>query len=131
MKAEVYLAVVLVAILISAIAGVGISKAARKYIRQEYKKTNIRKIPVGLVFEDAEDAKLVLHKLEPQPFDIVVHNANLIETRSLLIYLIKAGTSGFLGSRLSFVYTTKEIAESEWFKAVIRPMLTGGIGEIV
>lgn len=131
MKAGVYLAVVLVTILISAIAGIGISKAARKYIRQEYKKSNIRKIPVGLVFEDAEDAKLVLHKLEPQPFDIVVHNANLLETRLLIVHLIKAGDVGFCGARLSFVYTTKEIANSEWFKSVIRPMITGGIGEII
>lgn len=106
-------------------------KATKDHVEQKYKQSKIRKIPVGIVYDDIDTVNRMLCELEPQPLDMVVHRPGLVETRSLIVYLIKSGGAGFCGVRLSFVYTTKEIAKSEWFKTVIRPMLTGGIGEIV
>ena len=106
-------------------------KATKDHVEQKYKQSKIRKIPVGIVYDDIDTVNRVPCELEPQPLDMVVHRPGLVETRSLIVYLIKSGGAGFCGVRLSFVYTTKEIAKSEWFKTVIRPMLTGGIGEIV
>lgn len=106
-------------------------KVIKDHVKQEHKQSKIRKVPVGIVYDDIDAANRMLCELVPRPFDMVIHKPGLIETHSLIVYLIKAGDAGFCGARLSFVYTTKEIADSEWFNTVIHPMLTGGIGEIV
>lgn len=131
MSVETYLTIFFVIMTIIASVALLMCRVAKNHVKQEYKQSNIRKIPVGIVYDDIDAAKRMLCKLEPQPFDMIVHQSMVVETRSLMIYLIKAGDYNFHGRRLSFVYTTKEIADSEWFKTVIRPMFHCGIGEIV
>lgn len=111
--------------------GIDCNKEIKNQAKQVHKQSKTRKIPVAIVYDDIYAANRMLHELEPRPLDIIVHHSGLVETRSLIVHLIKLGDTGFCGTRLSFVYTTKEIADSEWFKVVIRPMITGGIGEIV
>lgn len=131
MTAKIYLNLFMALVTIIIPISFLMCKATKNHVKQEYKQSKVRKIPVGLVYDDVDAAKRMLCKLEPQPFDLIVHQPGLVETRSLMVHLIKAGDYNFHGCRLSFIYTTKEIADSEWFNTVIRPMLTCGIGEIV
>lgn len=129
MIAEKYLILFMVLATIIIPISILMCKTTKNHVKQEYKQSKVRKIPVGLVYDDIDAAKRMLCKLEPQPFDMIVRQPGLVETRSLMIHLIKEGDY-FHGCRLSFVYTTKEIADSEWFRTVVRPMMTCGIGEL-
>lgn len=130
MNTETYLAVVIVVGFFSVMIAIAMCSGVKTDVTKEYKKSEFRKIPVAIVYDNVDAAKRMIQKLEPHPFDMVVHRTGLVETRSLMVQLIKAGDYNFHGRRLNFVYTTKEIADSEWFKTIISPMLTGGIGEL-
>ena len=82
-----------------------------------------KKQVIGLVFETVEEAQWFVKNKFPEanltrsyPYEVV--------TDMFRIVWIPAYEC-FHGQRLNHLFTTNEIEQSEWFKCVIRPMLTG------
>ena len=86
------------------------------------------KIHIGLICESRSEVE-----------DFILKNINcaqrgidgnlLLEQDYFVFHHIKPYTF-FKGRRLSQVYTSLEVAQSDWFRCVIRPMLVGGVGDI-
>lgn len=55
---------------------------------------------------------------------------NQVETNMCIIQWMQPSRN-FKAHRLNYIYTTKEILDSEWFKTVVRPMLVGGCGYLI
>lgn len=79
------------------------------------------KYVVGLVFESIEEAQM----LAKDKFPEARWTRGEAETDMFRIMFVPAYKT-FHGIRLSYLFTTEEISKSEWFRAVVRPMLTEG-----
>lgn len=87
-----------------------------------YKSSSSKKQIIGLVFETIEEAQWFVKNKFPEaklmrdlPYEVT--------TDMFRIIWIPAYKC-FHSRRLNHLFTTNEIEQSEWFKCVIRPMLT-------
>ena len=88
-----------------------------------YRSSSPKKQVIGLVFETIEEAQWFIKNKFPEakltrglPYEVV--------TDMFRIVWIPAYKQ-FHGRRVNHLFTTNEIEQSEWFKCVVRPMLTG------
>lgn len=81
------------------------------------------KYVIGLVFETIEEAQMLVKDKFPEAH-LTRGIPYTTETDMFEIVWVPAYTN-CCGQRLSFLFTTEEISKSEWFRAVVRPMLTG------
>lgn len=82
-----------------------------------------KKQVIGLVFETVEEAQWFVKNKFPEA-NLTRSYPYAVETDMFRIVWIPAYKC-FHGQRLNYLFTTNEIEQSEWFKCVIRPMLTG------
>jgi len=91
----------------------------------------IQKIRVAVICDTLQEAQDFISKLAPDALKIKCGIGEYsVETNVLRIDWIKTGAVNFLGWRLNYVYTTKEVCDSEWFRTIIMPMFIAGIGDI-
>lgn len=88
-----------------------------------YKSGTKKKSVIGLVFETVEEAQLFVKNKFPEA-KLMRNYPYSVETDIFRIHYIPAYKC-FCGQRLNHLFTTNEIAQSEWFNNVINPMLTG------
>ena len=88
-----------------------------------YRSSSSKKQVIGLVFETVEEAKWFVKNKFPEA-KLTRSYPYAVETDMFRIVYIPA-YEYFHGQRLNHLFTTSEIEQSEWFKGVIRPMLTG------
>lgn len=81
------------------------------------------KYVIGLVFETIEEAQMLVKDKFPEAH-LTRGIPYTVETDMFKIVWVPA-YKDCCGQRLSYLFTTKEIEESEWFRATVRPMLTG------
>lgn len=90
----------------------------------------MNKIKVALVFEDKNTAKQFALTKAPNGTVMVDSESHFVfETSILRFDWIKAFTN-FKGKRVNFVFTTKDIRDTNWFDVIIRPMQMPGTGVI-
>ena len=91
----------------------------------------IHKIKVAVICDTLQEAQSFIQKLAP---DAVVAKGSFseysVETNAMIIDWIPTGSMCFLGWRINYIYTTKEIYHSEWFNTVIAPMYVYGVGDM-
>ena len=88
----------------------------------------LRKIHIGLICEKRSDAeKFILTNVNCAQKGI--DGKVLMKQDYFVFHHIKPYTD-FPGLRLNMVYANKETLQSEWFYAVIRPMLIAGVCDI-
>lgn len=91
----------------------------------------IQKIRVAVICDTLQEAQDFISKLAPDAMKVKCGISEYsVETNVLHIDWIKTGAVNFLGLRLNYVYTTKEVCDSEWFRTIIMPMFVAGIGDI-
>lgn len=88
----------------------------------------MRKIHIGLICENRSDVDRFISK-NINCAQRGIDGKLLLEQEYFVFHHIKPYTS-FHGSRMSQVYTDLDVAQSDWFRGVIRPMLVGEIGSI-
>ncbi len=90
------------------------------------------KIKIGLVFNNKNDAVDFINKNILGGIFIKQSMNELIYETPLERFTWIKPFSNFKGYRLNFVFTTKDIHNTDWFKEVIYPMLIAGtiIGEV-
>lgn len=90
-----------------------------------------QKIRVAVICDTLQEAQDFISKLTPDALKVKCGISEYsVETNVLRIDWIKTGAVNFLGWRLNYVYTTKEVCDSEWFRTIIMPMFIVGIGDI-
>ena len=87
-----------------------------------YRSSVPTKQVIGLVFETVEEAQFFVREKFPEA-KLTRGYPYAVETDMFRIVYIPAYQC-FIGQRLSHLFTTNEIEQSEWFKGVILPMLT-------
>lgn len=87
-----------------------------------YRSSSSKKQIIGLVFETIEEAQWFVKNKFPEA-KLIRSLPYEVATDMFRIVWIPAYTC-FHGRRLNHLFTTNEIEQSEWFKCVIRPMLT-------
>lgn len=89
----------------------------------------IQKISVAVVCNTLDEAEVFIHKLAPEgrkrPSKYLT-----VETNALRIDWIPYGLVNAKGRRYDYVYTTKEIVESAWYKVVVEPFYICSVGMI-
>lgn len=91
----------------------------------------IQKIRVAVICDTLQEAQDFISKLAPDAMKVKRGISEYsVETNAMHIDWIKTGATNFLGWRLNYVYTTREILDSKWFRAIIVPMFCTGIGDI-
>lgn len=91
----------------------------------------MQKIRVAVICDTLQEAQDFISKLAPDAIKVKCGISEYsVETNVLHIDWIKTGAVNFLGWRLNYVYTTREIFDSEWFRTIIMPMFCAGIGDI-
>lgn len=91
----------------------------------------MQKIRVAVICDTLQEAQDFLGKLAPDAMKVKCGISEYsVETNFLHIDWIKTGAINFLGWRLNYVYTTKEIYDSKWFNTVISPMFICGVGDM-
>ena len=84
-----------------------------------YMSSTQGKYVIGLVFETIEEAQMLVKDKFPEARWM----SGEAETDMFRFIFVPAYKT-FHGIRLSYLFTTEEISKSEWFRAVVRPMLT-------
>lgn len=87
-----------------------------------YRSSSPKKQVIGLVFETIEEAQWFVKNKFPEakltrslPYEVVTDMFRIVWVPAYKY---------FHGRRLNHLFTTNEIEQSEWFKCVVRPMLT-------
>ena len=87
-----------------------------------YRSSTQKKQVIGLVFETIEEAQWFVKNKFPEakltrsvPYEVVTDMFRIVWVPAYKY---------FHSQRLNHLFTTNEIEQSEWFKYVVRPMLT-------
>ena len=76
---------------------------------------------IGLIFETVEEAQWIVKNNFPEA-KLTRGYPYTVTTDMFMIVYVPAYKS-FRERRFNHLFTTKEIQQSEWFKAVIKPMM--------
>lgn len=79
---------------------------------------------IGLVFETLEEAQWIVRNNFPEA---KTGGYPYIVTTDMFVIIYVPAYKSFRGRRFNHLFTTKEIQQSEWFKAVVKPMMIPGI----
>lgn len=90
----------------------------------------MNKIKVALIFEDKSVAKKFAFENAQEGVVIIDSKHQFVYETSILRFDWIKPSISFKGRRVNFVFTTKEIRDTPWFDAVIRPMQMVGTGVI-
>lgn len=88
----------------------------------------MREIHIGLICENFLDVERFIYK-NINCAQRGINGEILMKQDYFIFHHIKPYTD-FPGLRLNMVYANKETLQSEWFYAVIRPMLIAGVCDI-
>lgn len=92
----------------------------------------IQQIKIGVICDRAFAKDTMMKIAGGAHITGVLENKNSIEVDTISLHMkwIQPGLEGFKGCRLNYVYTTEDVADSEWFKTIIKPMICGGWSSI-
>jgi hypothetical protein len=87
------------------------------------------KLKIAIITETKSEAIKFYNKLVDKDIPLDKSNTLIDVTPIYIVYWIGKNTSG-CGSRINYVYTTKDAIDTEWFRTVIEPMFINGLGLI-
>lgn len=87
------------------------------------------KLNIAIITETKSEAIEFYNKLVNKDIPLDKSDALIDVTPIYIVYWIGKNTFG-CGSRINYVYATKDTINTEWFRAVIQPMFTIGLGLI-